>query len=385
MTSPRRPRQGQAGFSMVELLIALVILSIVMGSMVSVLRSQSRGFRKGGASMDLNQNARYAVSTLERVIRTVGSGTATSQPMLIYADTSVIAFNSNFATDIADGLAVYVNPDLPTTAIDAITTTTPITIPNSAVVYPVQNYFWSGPTPSRAETIIFYFRPDSSTADASDFVLFQQVNNTRPELVAKNVRHWSGRPFFQYWSDVTTITGTVSVQAVAAGRLPVRHLAPAHGSVADTAASALADSVRAMRVSLVVTNGLTTADSASRQFSTMVYIPNNGLAQPTICGDVPLNGSNLVAVSPSAGSVTLTWVSSPDELAGERDVSGYNLYYRLFAATTWETWRSQAAGQANYTVGGSGFAPGTYVFAVSAQDCTPKEASSPLTATVVIP
>jgi hypothetical protein len=370
---------------MVELLIALVIMSTVMGAMVSVLRSQSLGFRKGGASMDLNQNARYAMSTLERVIRTAGSGTATSQPMLIYADTSVIAFNSNFATDVADGLAVYVNPNLPATAIDAITTATPITIPNSAVVYPTMNYFWSGPTPSRAETIIFYFRPDSSTADPSDFVLFQQVNNTRPELVAKNIRHWSGRPFFQYWSDNTTNLGVTSIQAVAAGRLPIQHTAPAHGSTADTAASALTDSVRAMRVNMVVTNGLTNSDSTSRQFSTMIYIPNNGLAQPTTCGDVPLNGSSLVVTSPSAGSVSLTWVSSPDELSGERDVSGYNLYYRLQPATVWETWRSQAAGQATYTVTGSGFPPGTYDFGVSAQDCTPQESTTPLTATVVIP
>ncbi len=361
----------------------MVVLSLVMGSALSVFRSQSKNFRVGGTKMELTQNIRYAISTVDRVLRTTGAGTGTNQPMLVYAATDAVVFNANFATNIADGIAVYVNPDLPAGAIDAMTTGTQITLPGTAIVYPTANYFWGGLTPSRAETMSFFFRPDSTTtADPNDFILFQQINATAPELVARNIRAYPGRPFFEYWYDSVNVSGVTFSRQLAAARIPVRHSVALHGDPADVGTSALADSIRMVRINLVVTNGIMGVDSLSRRLSTMIRLPNNGLVQLRTCGDPPIFTSAVVATPNLVGdppAVTLTWLPSVDETSGEQDVSQYNVYFRLVGGPlTWDPFLSLAAGQANYSVtSGAGLVVGnTYEYAVAAQDCSPAE--SPL-------
>lgn len=383
MTAPTLAR-GRAGFSLVELLIAMVVMGLVMGSAVAAFRSQSRAFRKGGATMDVNQNARFAMSTMGRVVRTLGAGVAANQPMLVYAGADVITFNANYASDVNDGNSVYTNPDLPAGAVTSLLNSQQVTIPNTALLYPDSNYFWGAGTPSRAETISFYLRPDSSTADPTDFVLLQRVNQMLPELVARNIRAYPGRPFFEYWYDSTTATGQVFSRRLAAARLPVRHSVAWHGSPTDVGTSALADSVRMLRVNLVVHNGLPAPDSGSRAFSTAIAMPNNGLQQLKTCGDAPVLSGPLTATSPSGGFADLSWLPSQDETTGEQDVSGYNVYYRLASQSQWTTWTAVAAGQPGYTTSGGGFMPDSaYLFGVAAQDCSPQE-STLITAAVTI-
>ncbi|MEP7325449.1 MAG: prepilin-type N-terminal cleavage/methylation domain-containing protein [Gemmatimonadota bacterium] len=374
------PSRRRAGFTLIELLIAMVVLSLVMASALSVFRSQSKNFRVGGTKMELTQNIRYAVSTVDRLLRTTGAGTAPNQPMFAYGSNDALVFNTNFSTDLADGNAVYVNPSLPAGAINSMTTGLTMTIPGTAIVYPGANYFWGAATPSRAETMSIYFRPDSSTPDPLDFVLLQRVNAMPSEEIARNIRAYPGRPFFEYWYDSTNVAGQIFSRQLAAARIPVRHASNFHGDVFDIGASALADSIRMIRINLVVTNGLLTADSSSRRLSSMTRIPNNGLVQLKTCGDIPILTSGLVAV-PNLPTfpplVTLTWNPSVDEASGERDVSQYNVYSRVQATPPWQPFATVAAGQPNYILpSASGLVVGTtYEFAVAAQDCSPAESA----------
>ena len=385
MSAPMVRRRKAAGFALIEMMIALVVLGVVMASALTVMRSQSRNFRKGGQSMELTQNLRYAMSTVDRVLRTLGAGVAPNQPMLVYAANDVVVFNANFASDISDGNAVYINPDLPAGAIDGLTNSPKITIPGTAIQYPDSNYFWGPATPSRAETILLFFRPDSTTAVGNDYVLLMQVNRQPAELISRNIKAYPGRPFFQYWYDSSTTTGVLFSRQLAAGRIPVRHTAALHGSTTDVGASALADSIRMIRINYVVTNGVTTADSGSRTIATMIGVRNNGLVQIKTCGDVPVFTSALTAIPNLVGqppAVRLLWTPSPDETTGETDVSQYNIYYRRQAVATWEPWYTVAAGQATYDVtSGNGLVKDSiYFFAVAAQDCTPQESSLSATA-----
>jgi prepilin-type N-terminal cleavage/methylation domain-containing protein len=367
-------RQGEWGFSLIEMMIAIVILSVVMGAAVSLMRSQSRNFARGGNRMELTQNLRYTVSSMERLVRTLGGGIGTGQPMLVYAGNDVFTFNGNYASRLPDGVAVYINPDIPAAAELGMTTASPITLPNVSptITYPVANYFWGGATPSRAETISIYFRPDSSTADANDFVMLQRINATRSELIARNIRAYPGRPFFEYWWDSTTALGVTTYKQLAPARIPVRNLVIG-------GATSLADSIRTIRLNLVVTNGDLTADSTSRRVSTMFQIPNNGLAPITTCGDTPLQPSGALAtdtVGQGSGGVRLSWSTTPDELGGERDITQYNLYYRRPTVPTWTPLTTQAPGFSPYSTSVTLTPDSTYIFAVAALDCSPAE--SPL-------
>ena len=368
--------RSESGFSLIEMMIAIIVLSVVMGAAVSLMRSQSQNFARGGTRMELTQNLRYTVSSTERLVRTLGAGIGTNQPMLVYAGNDVVTFNGNYASRLPDGVAVYINPDIPAAAELSMVTASPITLPNTGINYPVANYFWGGATPSRAETISIYFRPDSSTPDVSDFVMLQRINATRSELIARNIRAYPGRPFFEYWWDSTSAAGLTTYKQLAAARVPVR-------SQVIGGATLLADSIRTVRLNLVVTNGDLTADSTSRLVSTMFQIPNNGLARISTCGDTPLPPSGVLTadtVGQGSGGVRLSWSTSPDELGGERDISQYNLYYRRPTVLTWTPLTTQAPGFSPYTMPVTLMPDSTYFFAATALDCSPAESALLLSA-----
>ncbi len=175
--------------------------------------------------------------------------------------------------------------------------------------------------------------------------------------------------------------------------LPIRHSVAIHGSPADSALdpsnSYLADSVKAVRINIRVSNGLTGAEQRLRDVSTVVELPNNGLVQLKDCGTAPLLTGALTVTPNAAGnppSVTLQWAASFDEGAGETDVNQYNIYRRLLADPAFGSTllTVPATGQPPpYVFVDNGVATGTdYVYAVGAQDCTPSESARLVSATV---
>lgn len=111
---PTRSR-STAGFSLIELLIAMTMLLAITGATYSLFRSQSQAFRGNTDRYDLVQNVRNALESSERVIRTMGAGVAAEQPMLVYGSNNVLAFNADFVErDTTDmRWATYWNPDAP--------------------------------------------------------------------------------------------------------------------------------------------------------------------------------------------------------------------------------------------------------------------------------
>ena len=381
-------RSSNAGFTLIELMLTMVILSMVMGATVAIFRSQTRSFQLGGERMDLFQNMRYAVSTVDRVLRTTGSGVANQQPMFIYGGNSVVAFNSNYTHNLQDNCAVNINPDAPPGSFEVLPAASAYQLPNTGFVYPAMTY---AATACLAETIVFYFRLDSSTTDVpDDFVLMQRVNVMPAQRVARNIFAYPGRPFFQYFVHPVTMVvppaqRDSNVIAGVAGSgivLPIIHSAPVHGSPADRPGdpsnSFLADSVRAVRINLRVSNGLTGAEQRVRDISTTVSLPNNGLVQLKTCGGPHVMLGALLATPNVAGDppgVTLRWPASFDEGAGETDVTQYNVYRRLLAEPFGSAVLTIPAGQPPpYVLLDNGVDAGVdYVYAVGAQDCTPSE------------
>jgi hypothetical protein len=329
---------------------------------------------------------------VDQVVRTVGSGAVPRQPMLVYGDENLLVINTNYASDIEDGTAVNVTPDLPAASNTSLRLSAPVTLPGTAISYPTVNYNNTNGTPSRAETIMFFFRPDSTTADANDFVLFEQVNTGPPELVARNLKRVAGRDFFEYFTQ-NVASGVTTIQQVTRVRtpgLPLRHTEPQHGSPADIGASALTDSIRTVRLTIAATNGQAGAAERQVQGSVGIRLANNGLVQLQTCGDDPILTTNLTTTPNNPGdppAVTLQWNASADETAGERDIAQYNIYYRLQGATEWSIFAVvPPAGQPSYeVVQGSGLLQGqTYQYAVAAQDCSPRESALRLSAATIV-
>jgi prepilin-type N-terminal cleavage/methylation domain-containing protein len=382
------------GMTLIEVMIALVLAGVVVSAAVRFFQAMNTSVAGTVDRLDAMQNLRYGVQTLDRELRVAGAGTADAQPTLVFISPTEVTLNADLASATANSpTAVYYNPDVDPNATNAPTVAQRFTIPTTSVLYPDSTYRSAGGMVSPAETITFYFEADTSTARTDDFVLMRQVNNNAPNVVARNLLPFPGRPFFE-WLRTDTAGTLQSVSATAAGAypaLPWRHQVPIHGSLGDTAQfGAFIDSIRAVRVSMYATNGRTGPQEIQRALVTTVRIPNAGLTKQRSCGDAPIFSRAVTATftgTAEAPVVRLTWTPAVDEGAGERDVEKYVIYRRTLAALAFDdALQTVPGGQTSYTFDdASVLNDSTYIFGVTALDCTPLESTPSLAAAITIP
>lgn len=374
---PRAGTLPRAGFTLIEMIIAIMIYGIILAAGIGFVATQSTLFHRGLDRMTALQNLRYAVNSLMTDIPSVGTNVPTIQPHLVYAGSNVVAFTGDYASNVAnDVFASYIDLGAPSGEVTVPDPT--ITIPTTAFTWPDTLYLSTAGTRSPAELLIFWFEADTTTARSDDFVLFRQVNAATPEPVARNLLQADSTPFFQYMRRVDFATQASSVVMIPDASLPITHSSTFHRVPADTAASALADSIRGVRVTFQSTNGLPGANERVVTASRMIDMPNAGFSLMQTCGDEPIQGDTLGAeiVDLGGGNYVsrLTWIAAVDETMGERDVARYVIYRQSLPITTdWgDPYLSLPAGLSDYTYDDGGIANGeTYQYAVSAQDCTP--------------
>lgn len=384
--------RARVGMTLIEMLMALTIFAIVMAATLNVLNAESRSFKLGTERIAMYQNGRFALNEMEKDLRTTGAGAPDVQPQVVYVSDSVLMVNANYWTNTTgDVEAVYYNPDAPDSAVQALRHTTKITIPYTSVLYPDSTYR-SGGIISAAETIIFYFRADSSTTRTGDYVLYRRVNNLAPEVVATNILRTTGTPFFRYFKLTTIAGGAQSLDTVPVASLPWRHTQAIHLSITDTGVAARIDSIRAVRVSFTVSNGRTGTEERFRSLQRLIRLPNVGLVNTKTCGDLPIFSATPVATNAFAADgvtpvVDVTWVASIDEASGEQDVQRYVIWRRLSTTTDWgDPYVTMPGGTATYTFQDGAVSSGlSYYYAVSAQDCTPSLSAQRSTNMVTIP
>jgi prepilin-type N-terminal cleavage/methylation domain-containing protein len=377
--------RNRRGVSLIEMLIAITVFSIVMASTLGFLSKQGKGLDRNSNDMGMLQNLSFAGSLLEQEIRLAGANVPFKQPGVIYAGTNAIAFNADYASNVDSLYAVYYNPGLPSGQINALTPTNRIALPGTSpsYSYPDSLYYASGVSAiiSPAETIDWYFTPDTSTAANNDFLLMRQVNNAASEVVIRNVIQTTGRNFFRYYYKRVPASGTAasSLDSVPTSWMPLIHTQGVHGGVNDINAAARADSLAMVEIAFTVTNGLTGTDIRSRSISFMVPLPNLAVKKVTSCGDAPILGSALSAnwvIGPGGVDTTmvLTWNRAVDDVGGESDVRAYIIWRRPIGAATWpDPIATVAAGAVSPSYADEAVVPGLpgYQYGLAAQDCTP--------------
>lgn len=369
-----RPDARRPGVTLVELMVALSLFSILLVTTLSFYHRQGGAFTEGNVRMAVMQNLRYGVNTLVQNVRTAGVGVPTKQPVLVYAGADVLAFNADYATNLEnDFFAVYYDRRLPPQAVSAPGPDRRITLPGTSFQYPDERYYLgSGNSP--AETIIFYFAPDTATTRTDDYVLYRQVNDQPADVVARRLLA-TDRDFFSYY----TRGEDGPVVEVASADLPLAHAVPVHGSPADVGEAAAIDSIVAVRVTYAATNGLSGSQESVREITRLIRLPNAGLANQPNCGARPILGTTLNAQGQSptgsvAGHIRLTWGPAVDEITGERDVLRYVLWRRAGSSGEWgDPLTSVPPGASSYVYRDfDALADVAYSYALAAQDCTPQ-------------
>lgn len=394
MRNQRTTRRGDAGFTLVEMLITMVILIGITGATVSFFRSQNQSFIDASRRLDALQNARFAISQVERELRTLGAGVAGQQPMLVYGGNDVIAFNTDYVENDSTTFrwAVYYNPNVNNFAVNAWPQSSAGTLPNTTFIYPSLTYRQANGALSPAETHIFWLAADGTTTRTDDYVLWERTNDQTAEIVSRNILQMGTKPFFEYFLARRLTTGADTLMLTPSANIPLIRV-PLNGSMTstDSANATRPDSIQAVRMNFRITNGLTGTSERLRDVSSVVALPNNGLPSASVCGRSPFPPGTLSAVQdtiPGSGRVKLSWAASPDQEAGELDVWQYVIYRRVAGAPLWEDPvmnLGKTVGAASYVVLLGGNTPGVnYEFGVSAQDCTPA-VSTMVQATVVAP
>lgn len=366
---------NRPGVTLIELIVALAIFSVLLATTLAFYKRQGDAFTEGNDRMAVMQNLRYGVNVVEQNVRTAGVGVPSEQPVVVYADDHIIAFNADYATNLDnDFFAVFYDFRLPDEAVNAVTKSRSFTVPTTSFTYPDTSYY-QGSGNSPAETITLYFQPDTSTTRTDDYVLWRQVNDLAPEVVARRLLATDSAFFTFYRNDVAASP----IAAIPSTDLPAAHTAPIHGSVADTGRVALVDSIRAVRVSYAATNGLTGSAENMRQITRLIRLPNAGVETQPNCGNKPILGSTLSA-SPVNGSaehrgyIELEWVRATDEYTGEQDILRYVIWRRKGTSGAWgDPLVSISPGFSSYSYDDrTAVADTTYSYALSAMDCTPQ-------------
>jgi len=370
----------------VELLVSLTVFSVIMTISLGFLQVQNRGFRIGLERMAVLQTLRYSLGSLEQDIQTAGTNVVAGQPEIVYAGPNMIAFNADYVTrNRNDPFAVYYDPDVEPVAAFSVTKGRRFALPGTSFIYPDTTYAGGGTGRSPAETLIFFFDADTATGRADDFGLYRQANDGDPQLVASNLLATSGEPFFRYYKESNT-----GVDSILPALLPLFHSEPTHGGPSDTAAVALIDSIRAVRVTLTATNGKEGDRERTALLTRLIRLPNVGFGTLETCGSPPLLGGGIAAVVVTvegAPAVSLSWGKATDEGGGENDVVRYVIYRRLATEAGFdEPFLSIPAGEASYTYVDADVDPGEgYAYALAAQDCTPTLSSMSSSTSVNIP
>jgi prepilin-type N-terminal cleavage/methylation domain-containing protein len=393
--STRTPRRG---FTLIEMLLAVTVFSLVVSAAFGFLLAQTKGFRRMGESSGMVQNMRFGRDILRQELRATGTNVTDEQPMIVHASDSVFAFNADLTTNVEDSVAltgaVYVDPFAPDSVVSAMRQTNAAAIPGSGFSYPLADYSQNPLVfiNSDAETVTFWFATDTSTGIAGDFMLLRQVNRTPPEVLLRNVRRRSNAPFFRYWYDASRY-GAIdpNLDTVPRTWLPLSKAVPRRGFTPDTgvAPSTRIDQVRAVEVNYEVESG-TGSSLRTSLVNYMVPMPNT--AKPRlrrICGRTPIFGNSLTATHVTGPSrIRLNWGAATDQSGGERDVVRYVIWRRNVGSADWGDPHITvgATTNATYQTFDAGIASGQeYEYAIAAQDCTPNVSGLTTSNSVIVP
>ncbi|MDE3053236.1 MAG: prepilin-type N-terminal cleavage/methylation domain-containing protein [Gemmatimonadota bacterium] len=380
-----RPRSG---FTIVEVLVSMVILLVIIAVTVQTFTRSSNLLAAQGGRLEAQQNARFAMTSIDRDLRVAGVGVVADQPLIVEAANTAIVFNVDLISRLpGDPGAVYVDTSADSNATNVWQSVNKLLLPGLSTYYPQSTYVSPTGVPSGAETIAYYLSPDTTSSLANTYVLYRRVNATTPAVVARGILYNSGDTVFQY-SKVDT-TGKETPIPITS--LPLYHKATIHGSPADTGKYALVDSINLVTVKLKAVYNDPKLGVVKRPLITTIRIMNSGLNQQITCGDPPLGVTVTDSTSP-AGSptpfVTVMWNASADDGGGEKDVKTYTIYRRTPGSTfnISQPFASVPAGSANYSFTDNNVASGDqWVYGVAAQDCTPSNSPIGKTGTVVVP
>lgn len=367
-TSTTRSRRSRAGFTLVEMMMAILLTMMVFAITIPFFRNQTMAVDKSAGRLDALQNARFAQNSIDRELRMAGG--ATGQPIIVQAAPFSVTFNVDLVTRfVTDPNATYLNPQADTLAVEGWEPSRSKKLPTSIVVYPAVMYYDANGNQTPAETISYFLYNDSTSGRSDIYNLYRRVNDRDSTIVSNNL--WIPTDtayFFHYYK--SSSSGALSL--IPNATLPLYWNSASH----------LQDSIAAvyMRVAGLYRDVRRAAD-VTRTIYHRTTLLNYGKLKANSCGNpptapTPVSNTQIVDGSGNVIKISVGWTASTDEAGGEHDVGLYVVERRLSAGTDWEILANVVAqGTATYAFDDFAFKSGTWVYGVFAQDCSPSNSA----------
>lgn len=362
--APMRTSRRRAGFTLVEMMMAILLTMLVFAITVPFFRVQTNAVDVGAGRLDALQNARYAENAIDRELRLAGG--APGQPIIVQAAPYAITFNVDLVSRLLnDPNATYYNPSADSLATESWAPSRAKALPTAVKAYPAQFYNDANGNQSAAETISYFLYVDASSGRSDIFTLFRRVNDRDSTIVTRNI--WipiDTNYFFRY----SRTDSAGNIVAIPSASLPLYWDAANHW----------ADSVRVVDMRIAgLYRDVKKAQDVTRTIYHRVRLINAGMLQQHTCGSAPLGpvattATQVYDATPALTKINVSWTASLEEAGGERDVATYLVLRRLSSSSDWETLGNVVAtGAASYSFDDFNFKPGSWIYGVVAQDCSP--------------
>lgn len=367
-------RRRRAGFTVVEILVAMVLTMAVFAITLPFLRAQTRALGVSAGRMDADQLARYAQRAIDADLRRATADAG--QPMLVYTGPLGIAFNANLlARDTLDASASELSLGAVTSLTESWRLSDAATIPLTSRTFPTQDYLAADGGISHIETVSYYLQPDTITGRNDIYVLYRRVNARAAVEIVRNLQVPTDSAFFSYQRPVAGV-----LTRIAANRLPLYW---------DSVA---VDSIRAVGLRVAgYFRDRTTRTETIRTVQWTTVLANAAARSAGNCGAAPDHANNPQAVkattSPTRLRVAFTWDASSDDIGGALDVRSYVIEWQLVGASIWQSIGSvPATRSSSYSWEHAiPLVSGSYQYAVRAIDCGGTPSTRQIAAAVTLP
>lgn len=348
-------RTARAGFSLVEMVVAMGLTLIVFAITLPFVRVQSRALGANAGRLDAEQIARYAQRAIDRELRLTQADPG--QPRLVYAGPLGIAFSANvLGRDTLDISALELDASASADLADAWAVADAAYLPLTSTTYPTEDYLAADGTASRVETVMYYLEPDTISGRSDIYVLYRRVNALAPVALVRGIHVPTDSAFFSYLRP-----DTVGLSEIPLGELPLFWT------------DAAIETVRV--VGLRASGWFRNRQDDSEVIRTVHWrttLPTDAATTCVAVAPAAPSSVNWPGGGPTPYQARITWNGSADDVSGATAVSHYDVMRRLDADSVWQrVGQLPALGVSSYEfIEAKPILNGSYRYGVAAVGCS---------------
>jgi type II secretory pathway pseudopilin PulG len=366
----------RAGFTLVEILVAMTLTLAIFAITLPFVRAQTRALGANASRLDAEQIARYAQRAIDRDLRLASADSG--QSLIVHAGTMGITFTANLiAVDTTDAGALEVVAGAASTLSEAWRVADAATIPMTSRSYPPVDYTDADGGLSGKETISYFLHPDTISDRSDIYVLYRRVNARDSVLIVRGIHVPTDSAYFSY---LQLSAGVLT--PIAVGDLPLYWDSTAVSTIRAVGLRSAGffrnrqdneDVIRTVYWTVVMPN----ADAATAACT-------GRPAPATVVAAANANQTGAFSDSTNKWHVRVTWTASTDDVAGgavrsyaiERDSGGVWRQVASVPARAAATYRYDHA---------IPLSTGSWTYGVRAIDCASTSSTRASASAVTLP